>query len=757
MSQQVHNMPGALKVYLLIIYAAAAVLAAVLIPQLAAVTIPWPATIAVLLCALIADLLPNAYRNVEASATDALLMAGTLLLPPPVLAVVIVLATLPSELLARKEWFKVGFNLAYRLILFQFIALVAVQWGGLPDVGDVLMPLLLCISVTLLYTLITTVSIAAVIALLQRAPLIQTWREEWRALSLFDLALIPYGIMLAWLWQISVSAFVVGILPLAIVHRAFNVQVRLFEEQEATQRLVRQQRQLQEATTILLATTDLKDKISALLAHLRNIFSTRGSSVILWDEDGQIEHLQHATGADIDPQQLLPILREVATAGVMRHLAPGAVLHIDTYALILPLATAAGPLGCLLLINDTPLPLTPDQEAVLTTFAGQAALAIYQARLAEQVKQSQQQVLQASRLASVGTLAAGVAHEFNNLLAVIAGTAEIAEGGPADEQERALKTIEEAARRGSSVTRGLLTFARRLAPQRQLAPITDAIEPVLALLEHEFTREQIVVERRYQSTPLTVYDLGMISQVVLNLLNNARDAMRPRGGKIVISVDQAGSDIRLAVRDNGSGIPPDMIERIFDPFVTTKASPSGSGTGLGLSISYGIVADHNGRILAESIEGQGTTMTVLLPIVEPADMPKPALPLPDNPPAQRVVVVDDEPLIGQAIQRYLSKEGYGCRVFTRPEDALGALRTAPADLVIADLSMPGMDGVTFIERVGALQGPTDCLLITGEVEERHIQRARAAGVKRILEKPFRMQELRDAIAELRSGGSLPPL
>lgn len=747
-------MPAALRRYLLSIYATAAIIAAVVLPNLFSVHVPLLETVVLLLLAAGADMVPSGYRNIEAIATDAILMAAALLLPLPVLALVVIFATLPSELLQHKPWDRIAFNVSYRLILFEILGVFAARWGGLPTPANLAAPLLLLLVSTTVYMTITTVSIAGVVALMQGTPLLETWRNEWRAFSLFDFSLVPYGIILAWLWQLSISAFVIGLLPLVIVQHSFSIQVRLLEEQADTRRLVKQQRELQDATTSLLMTMEVRQQIAALMAHLRRIFELRSSRVILWNQEGQLEHFDDGQDAAADPERLLPILRDVVESGAIRRLDPATTPGLDKHGVVLPLATAAGPLGCLLLLSDERLPLTPDEEGVLTTFAGHAALAIYQARLAEQVKESHQQVLQTSRLASVGTLAAGVAHEFNNLLAVISGTAEIADGAPADEQERALRTIVEAARRGSSVTRGLLTFARRLTPRRQLAAVTDAIEPVLALLEHEFIREQVKVERRYQAVPPTVYDLGMLSQVVLNLLTNSRDAMRPRGGTIVIMVDQQGPAIRIAVRDNGSGISPHLLERIFDPFMTTKTPSSGSGTGLGLSISYGIVTDHGGKITAESVEGEGTTMTVLLPIVQAVGTSEPPRRIAGAAAARRVVIVDDEPLIGQAIYQFLTKDGYSCRVFTSPEEALAAVRTSPTDFVIADLSMPGMDGVTFIERVCALQGPTACLLITGEVEERHVQRARAAGVERILEKPFRMQELKSALADLHPDG--PP-
>jgi two-component system NtrC family sensor kinase len=165
----------------------------------------------------------------------------------------------------------------------------------------------------------------------------------------------------------------------------------------------------------------------------------------------------------------------------------------------------------------------------------------------------------------------------------------------------------------------LLTFARRQEHHRGLADVSDAINETLQLVELDLQKSRIEVVRRVESVPPTVCDLGQLSQVVLNLITNARDAMQPAGGTITIGLRERHGTIELSVSDTGSGISEEIRDKIFEPFMTTKGALGGSqtpGTGLGLSVSYGIVQEHGGTIEAISTPGHGTTMLVRLPIIK---------------------------------------------------------------------------------------------------------------------------------------------
>jgi signal transduction histidine kinase len=264
--------------------------------------------------------------------------------------------------------------------------------------------------------------------------------------------------------------------------------------------------------------------------------------------------------------------------------------------------------------------LEADEQRVLTSFARQAATVIENVRLFDELNRKQDELIQSSKLAAVGTFAAGIAHEFNNLLAGMLGHAELGYRIPnMAEKNHALDVVIQSCRRGRSVTQGLLTFARRREHKRQLADVAAAIEETLMLVDVDLRKSHIEIVRQIDLVTPTVCDLGQIAQVVLNLVTNARDAMKPQGGTLTIGLHEREEMLEISVSDTGCGIPETIRDKIFEPFVTTKGALGANqtpGTGLGLSVSYGIVRDHGGEIIVDSTIGHGTTMIVRLPIVE---------------------------------------------------------------------------------------------------------------------------------------------
>jgi two-component system NtrC family sensor kinase len=241
------------------------------------------------------------------------------------------------------------------------------------------------------------------------------------------------------------------------------------------------------------------------------------------------------------------------------------------------------------------------------------------------------QLHHAARLASVGELAAGVAHEINNPLAIIAEQAGLIEDllDPQFAKEpdparlrRHLRAIREAVFRARDVTHKLLAFVRRSEVYPSRHDVRELVEGAVAgLLEREMRVANIEVVRRYaDALPPVLVDGGQIEQVIVNLVTNAIDAM-PRGGRLTLATSSDGACVRVAVEDTGVGIAPAQRERLFMPFHTTKEV--GKGTGLGLSVSYGIVKSHGGDILVESRPGEGSTFTVVLPAGPSGTSPSP--------------------------------------------------------------------------------------------------------------------------------------
>lgn len=266
-----------------------------------------------------------------------------------------------------------------------------------------------------------------------------------------------------------------------------------------------------------------------------------------------------------------------------------------------------------------------DDVHSLSALADYAAISIENATLYDELrenmgdlKRSQQELIESSRLAAVGTLAAGVAHEFNNLLAAILGHSQVGlMSDDMDEIKEALGVVVHSVDRAKRISSNLLAFARREEPVMELADVTEAVESPLRLMERDLARANIKLVRKFSPVPSITCDPGQVSQVCLNLMTNARDAMFPKGGTLTVEIKQDQKEVVIAFCDTGSGVPDHIMDSLFEPFVTTKGPLGGgplAGTGLGLSVSYGIVKNHGGAIEVETEAGKGSTFTVRLPI-----------------------------------------------------------------------------------------------------------------------------------------------
>jgi signal transduction histidine kinase len=226
---------------------------------------------------------------------------------------------------------------------------------------------------------------------------------------------------------------------------------------------------------------------------------------------------------------------------------------------------------------------------------------------------TQLQLVQSEKLAAVGQLTAGIVHDVKNPLAVIKGLAELLEEDLSDPEEtrKELRVIRESAEKASRIVGDLLKFARQSASEMQPHDLRETIEASLRLTDYLLRKAYIRVTKELPDSPVMVnYDSQQIEQVLINMIHNAIQAM-PERGSLLVGLNQADGQVALSIQDSGSGIAPENLQRIFDPFFTTK--PEGQGTGLGLSMSYGIIANHHGRIEVASELGQGTTFTIILP------------------------------------------------------------------------------------------------------------------------------------------------
>jgi PAS domain S-box-containing protein len=234
-------------------------------------------------------------------------------------------------------------------------------------------------------------------------------------------------------------------------------------------------------------------------------------------------------------------------------------------------------------------------------------------------KKMEQQLLQADRLASLGELSAGVAHEVNNPLGMILGyTQLLLRNEPENTQDfQDLKIIEKHTRNCKRIVEDLLKFARNVETKKSVLRVNDLLREVISVVEHQFKLDNVTIETKLDtSIPALCADGEKLKQVFMNLLMNAKQAMEGQG-KIRINTNQDSlrNVVTVVVEDTGSGIPSEILEKIFDPFFTTKAT--GEGTGLGLSVSYGIIKDHHGKIEVQSTLGKGSTFTITFPVMPP--------------------------------------------------------------------------------------------------------------------------------------------
>jgi len=370
-------------------------------------------------------------------------------------------------------------------------------------------------------------------------------------------------------------------------------------------------------------------------------------------------------------------------------------------------------------------------------------------------REIQSKLLQTEKMAALGQLVSGIAHELNNPLTAIMGYAQLLLGhGLSTPQETEAGKVFQAAERARRIVKNLLYFARENKPERTRVDLNEIVERTLALRSYELRVENIVVECSLESgLPETMADPYQLQQVVLNLLVNAEQALlADRGsGRVWIRTHSlADAKIALEISDDGPGIPPGIASRVFDPFFTTK--PAGVGTGLGLSIVYGIVQQHGGDVILESYHGSGAKFVVELPAVssltEQAAMQPPEIEVKTySSPRGRILVVEDEATVAQLIVDVLQEEGHEPEAAFDSQDGLTRIARTHYDLVICDLRMPRLDGPAFYDSLVSAGYPIQdrIVFITGDtLASRSLEFLESHHLP-YLAKPFLVEELKLAV------------
>ncbi|MBL9216248.1 MAG: response regulator [Opitutaceae bacterium] len=397
--------------------------------------------------------------------------------------------------------------------------------------------------------------------------------------------------------------------------------------------------------------------------------------------------------------------------------------------------------------------------------------ALNDAKLERERRVAAEQLLRVQRLENIGMLAAGIVHDFNNVLSpVIMGMPLLRMRYREERDQKLLNSIENSAQRGVGLVKQILGFVHGVTGARQILQPRHLIRDLIGVVQQTFPKN-IRIEDRIEGAlwPLKA-NPTQVHQVLLNLCVNARDAM-PEGGTLTLRAEnrrlddvaaaavpgaRAGNFLYLEIADTGTGIPPDIIEKIWEPFFTTKGA--GQGTGLGLATVRGIVNDHDGVITLRSQVGQGTSFEILLP-ADPGDesvLHEAAAAAVPRGQGELILVVDDDTAVREVTCATLVAHGY--RVLAAGDGtealALFAPRSLEIRLVISDLDMPNLDGGALAKVVSALNPAIRLLLVSGSTNESDPRRQPAA-TGRFLPKPYSAEAMLSAVTELLRG-AVPP-
>lgn len=557
---------------------------------------------------------------------------------------------------------------------------------------------------------------------------------------------------------------------------------RLYE----TERTQRQRIEaMQSAVATLSQSLDLSEVLARILTELRRVIPYDSAAAMLLERNS----LRVVAGRDLPENSAIgerypvsEIEREIERTGRPfilddasadeRFKGWGNTDYVKGWMSV-PLLGREGLIGCLTIDSRRVAAYSEEEADLAMSFAHQAAIAVENAQLHQSVKDqldalqaSQIKLIQSEKMAAIGKLVAGVAHELNNPLTAIIGIAQLLQSGHISETvKQDLEKLVGEAHRAGKIVRSLLDFSRQQRTERQPVQINDVLNNTLKILAYQLESHDIKLQTEFsEDLPSTMADAHQLQQVFINLVNNAYEAMHEASGGGILSIRSEaaqinGADgerasrpgIRVIVKDDGPGISADMLPMIFDPFYTTK-SP-GKGTGLGLSVCHGIISEHEGQILVESTPGEGACFTVQIPIVAAVETGEQT----DNgsdevnrqPGRARILVVEDEVVIRELVLRILKRVGF--EVDTCPDglEALETIEKTKYNLIICDVRMPRLSGIELYEKLKARGSRTAerILFITGDTVSHDTQKFMKRHSLPFLGKPF---EVEDLVAKVRA-------
>ncbi len=427
--------------------------------------------------------------------------------------------------------------------------------------------------------------------------------------------------------------------------------------------------------------------------------------------------------------------------------------------------------GAFIAINKYEKDFTEEDSRVLGILANNMNVALENVRLFNnlqqqmgELKKTQRQLIEAEKLTALGTLAGGVAHDFNNILCGMIGYVSLLKRNhdPKDKDFKMLDTIEAAGFRAANLTKQLLTFSRQETLDHKPIEVNHHIENVTKLLKNTISKIISIKLELKKSLPPVLSDPAQLEQIIMNLSVNARDAM-PNGGEIHILSEQAhvdrifceqhpeakqGNYIKLTVSDQGKGLDQEILPRIFEPFFTTKEF--GKGTGLGLAMVYGIVKSHNGFIIVSSSPDKNTTFSVYLPVADFIEDKEIRPAVSDQILKAGILIVDDEELVASMLAEHL--QNLGCHTFhaNNGKEALDILHKSKdeLDVVILDLNMPVMDGQTAYEKIIEIKPELKVLVASAYALNSSVEDILQKGAHDFIQKPYSLENIAAKIKQI---------
>jgi GAF domain-containing protein len=552
---------------------------------------------------------------------------------------------------------------------------------------------------------------------------------------------------------------------------------RLYAESERERR---EAAALASAARRLAVHLDLEQVAEQLVQTLRELFQAHSSAFYRAQADGTLQAVALAgaarahLGGQIIPRGRSIVGRAVVerapvwTRDILNDSQVGLTPEMRTLiertgnraVLVVPLIVKSEVVGALGIAYATPRDFARRDVTLLQAFADQAALALQNARLYESVRDNlerlratQSQLVQAAKMAAIGELVSGVAHELNNPLSVIIGYGQLllARDLPVA-MRRPVELMVSQSDRMAKIVKNLLLFARQRSPERMPVDLNEVVEQTLLLRQHQLELAGITVERDLQpGLPSIPGDAQHLQQVVLNLLLNAEQAiLEARSGQRIVLRTFRRPDGRVVaqISDDGPGIPADALSRVFEPFFTTKEV--GVGTGLGLSVSYGIIEEHGGRLHVESRPG-ATTFTMEFPApLAPSVAPRAALTESSRGDGRLALVVEDEPAVQGMVVALLRETGWRVDVADGTRAALDRLRACRYDLVVTAVRMPDGRGED-LYRAAVADDPTLArrfLFTSGDAADPGAERLLREANVPVIETPCSPQRLLDAIRRM---------